>query len=64
MRINQPEEHNKSQEPAPQVKAGMSPAVKGVAWFIGISFAFMLTMTLMFISLFMNTSDFKNRNKY
>lgn len=64
MRVNDSEVHNQNQEAAPQVKAGVSPAVKGFAWFIGISFAFMLTMALMFLSVFMDTSDFKNRNKY
>lgn len=64
MQLNNPEQGNQSPTMATQGKAGMNPKVKGFAWIIGISFVFLLTVAMMFLSIVLNTSDFKNRNKH
>lgn len=64
MQTNGSEEHNQTVATVMRDKAGMSPTAKGFVWFIGISLALLLTAGLMLLSVFMDTSDFKNRNKY
>lgn len=64
MSIIEPEEHNQNPAATAQGKTGMSRTTKGFVWFIGISLAFLITAALVLLSVFMDTSDFRNRNKY